>query len=320
MILMILGFLFLIKGADLLVDGAAAVARRFGVSDMTIGLTVVGFGTSTPELVVTIMSAVQGTTDLAIGNVIGSNIANVFLILGVASLIHPLNVTSKTVWREIPMSFLAAIVLAILANDVWLSGAQSALLSRSDGLILLSFFSIFIYYTVSESFELQSLPEFTPPRTMSPVRAGAYILLGLTGLVVGGQWIVNGAVQISRLAGIAESIIGLTVVAVGTSLPELATSVVAARKGNADIAVGNVVGSNIFNIFFILGISALMQPLPFAPRNNIDLGMVVASSLLSFLFMYTGMRLRLDRWEGVLFIAIYGAYIMLLVLTAMGIG
>jgi cation:H+ antiporter len=155
---------------------------------------------------------------------------------------------------------------------------------------------------------------------MSPMKAGAYVLLGLTGLVVGGQWIVNGAVQISRLAGIAESIIGLTVVAVGTSLPELATSVIAARKGNANIAVGNVVGSNIFNIFFILGISALIQPLPFAPSNNIDLGMVVLSSLLSFLFMFTGMRLRLDRWEGVIFLAIYGGYIAFLVSTALGAG
>ena len=315
--LMILGFFLLIKGADLLVDGAAALARRYGVSDMTIGLTVVGFGTSTPELVVNVMAGVQGTAALAIGNAVGSNIANVFLILGITGLIHPLKVTSRTVWREIPMSLLAAVVLAILANDVLLNGSPAALIDRSDGLILLCFFSIFIYYTVSETLEVKGVSEFTPTATMHPKKALLLLILGLAGLVLGGRWIVGGAVHISRLFNITESVIGLTVVALGTSLPELATSATAARKGNADIAVGNVVGSNIFNIFFVLGISALIHPLPFSPGNNIDLVMVIFASLMLFLFMFTGKRLQLDRWEGLLFIFTYLTYTTFLLGTAL---
>ena len=317
-VLMLIGFLLLIKGADLLVQGAAAAARRIGVSDLTIGLTVVGFGTSTPELVVNIMAGVQGTTALAIGNVLGSNIANVFLILGVTALILPLEVTSQTVWREIPMSLLAAIVLAILANDQFLDGEAVSLLARSDGLVFLCFFSVFLYYTVATTLQVQGAAGYAPSAVMGTGKAVAFILIGLVGLMLGGYWIVGGAVYVSRSLGISESVIGLTIVAVGTSLPELATSVAAAIKGNADIAVGNVVGSSIFNIFFILGVSSMIRPLPFSTSNNLDIAVVVLASLLLFLFMFTGRRKRVDRWEALLFLTIYSIYIGALTMNAKG--
>lgn len=313
---MVIGFALLIKGADLLVDGSSALARRIGISDLTIGLTVVGFGTSTPELVVNIFASIQGTTGLAIGNVLGSNIANIFLILGLTSFILPLEVTSQTIWREIPMSLLAALVLAILANDGILNGAASSLLTRGDGLIFLCFFAVFLYYTVSGSLQVRDIASYAPSKPIKAMRSVLNIILGLAGLILGGHWIVTGSVFIAHRVGLSESLIGLTIVALGTSLPELATSITAARKGNADIAVGNVVGSNIFNILFILGISALIQPLPVTHRNNMDMAMVVLASLLLFGFTFTGRRKRVDRWEGLLFLSLYAIYIAVLAFTA----
>lgn len=314
--MIVLGFAFLIKGADLLVEGASAVARRFYVSDMVIGLTVVAFGTSTPELAVNLLAAVRETTDIAIGNVIGSNIANILLILGIAGLIRPLQVTSETVWREIPMCLLAAVVLGVLANDRLIDGDAVDALTRIDGLVLLSFFSIFIYYAIAGALKVGGIAEFTPTRIMGTGRALFWVGLGLAGLIGGGHLIVVGAVDISRQLGVSEAVIGLTVVAVGTSLPELATSAIAARKGNADIAVGNVVGSNIFNILFILGITAVIQPLPFRARSNMDIGAVMLATVLLFLFMFTGRRHAVDRWEGWSFVALYAGYIGILLLQA----
>lgn len=314
--MIIAGFVLLIKGADLLVDGAAALARRLHVSDLTIGLTVVAFGTSMPELVVNIIAGVHGTTDLAIGNVLGSNIANIFLILGISSLIMPLKVTSETVWREIPMACIAMLGLAILANDHLLDGRAQSVLSRSDGLILFCFFAIFIYYTVSGALQVSGAAEYAPAKQWRPLKSLGAVGTGLAGLLWGGQWIVTGAVQISRALGVDEALIGLTVVAVGTSLPELATSAVAARKGNADIAVGNVVGSNIFNTLFILCISAVIEPLPIAPERNVDLAVALLASLLLFACMFTGRKYIVDRWEGAAFCALYTGYIGLLVAMA----
>ena len=307
------GFPLLIKGADLLVDGASVAARRIGVSDLTIGLTVVAFGTSAPELVVNVVAGIRGTTDLAIGNVMGSNIANVFLILGLAGVIRPLAVTSQTVWREIPMSLLAAVVLAILAHDSLLTGANASMLTRSDGLIFLCFFGVFMYYTISGTLQMSGIQQCAPAKDLSLGRSLAYIGSGLFGLGLGGHMIVDGAVDIAHLLAVSETVIGLTIVAIGTSLPELATSVVASRKGNADIAVGNVVGSNIFNILFVLGISALIRPLPYAMKHPLDIGMVLLASSLLFVFMFTGKRKRLDRWEAALFLCLYVVYMSLTV-------
>ncbi len=314
-ILFIIGFIFLIKGADFLVDGAASIARRLNISDLVIGLTVVSFGTSTPELFVNIIASVKGNTDIAIGNVVGSNIANVFLILGVSSIIYPLAVTKGTVWKEIPLSLLAAIVLFVTANDQLLDGSQVSDLTRIDGLVFLSFFIIFIYYTASIAKRIEGMEEHVPAKQYGWLQSFLYIILGLIGLTLGGRWIVDGAVTFATQFGMSESLIGLTIVAVGTSLPELATSAVAAYKRNAEIAVGNVVGSNIFNIFFVLGISAIIKPLPFQMKNNLDIGVVILSSLLLFLFMFTGKKQSLDRWEGLIFLVCYGVFVAYLVFT-----
>ena len=314
-VLFIVGFVILIKGADLLVDGASAIAKRFKVSDLVIGLTVVAFGTSTPELFVNIMASLQGNTDIAIGNVVGSNIANVFLILGVSSIIYPLAVAKGTVWKEIPFSLLAAVVLFVVANDQLLDGSQVSDLTRIDGLVFLSFFIIFIYYTTSIAARIEGLDEHVPAKQYGWLRSSLYIVLGLAGLTIGGKWIVDGAIALATTFGMSESLVGLTIVAVGTSLPELATSAMAAYKRNVEIAVGNVVGSNIFNIFFVLGISATIKPLPFQMKNNRDIGMVIFSSLLLFLFMFTGKKRSLDRWEGLIFLVCYGVFVAYLVFT-----
>ena len=310
----IIGFLFLIKGADFLVDGSSSIARRLNVSDLVIGLTVVAFGTSMPELFVNVIASFRGNSGIAIGNVVGSNIANVFLILGVSSLIYPLAVTKGTVWKEIPFSLLAAIVLLVVANDQLLNGIQASILTRIDGLVFISFFIIFIYYTFSIATRVEGLEEHVPAKQYGWPLSFIYIILGLSGLTLGGKWIVDGAAALAGRFGMSESLIGLTIVAVGTSLPELATSAVAAYKRNAEIAIGNVVGSNIFNIFFVLGISAIIKPLPFQIKNNFDIGVIILSSLLLFLFMFTGKKRSLDRWEGLIFLALYGLYISYLFL------
>jgi len=312
-ILLLIGFVFLIKGADFLVDGASSIARRFNISDLTIGLTVVAFGTSAPELFVNIVAGVKGTTDIAIGNVLGSNIANVFLILGISAIIYPLAVSKGTVWKEIPFSLLAAVVLAFLANDQLIDKQNHSVLLRSDGLILLSFFVIFLYYSINIAFEIKGLYNHAPVKAHGTTKSIGLVIVGLAGLIIGGEWIVSGAVHMALKLGLSQSTVGLTVVAVGTSLPELATSAVAAYRKNTDIAIGNVVGSNIFNIFFILGISAIIHPLPFSIANNIDIGMVILASLLLFIFMFTGKKRSLDRWEGIVSICIYVIYIIFLI-------
>jgi cation:H+ antiporter len=312
-ILFVAGFIILIKGADLLVDGASSIAARFNIPSLVIGLTIVAFGTSTPELFVNLMASFNGNTDIAIGNVLGSNIANVLLILGVAAVIYPLSVQSSTVWKEIPFSLLAAIALWVLANDALLDGAGNNFISRGDGLILLGFFSIFMVYVFEISLRHKPADDESGIKKMNLFRSVVYILLGLTGLVFGGKWIVDGAVHIAGLLGVSESLIGLTVVAVGTSLPELATSAVAAFRRNVDIAIGNVVGSNIFNVFFVLATSATIKPLPFNAGSNFDIYVVILSSALLFLFMFAGKRHRLERWQGIMFLVLYIGYTAMLV-------
>ena len=308
LLLMVIGFAFLIKGAGFLVDGAASIARRYRISELTIGLTVVAFGTSAPELFVNVLAGIQGNTDIAVANVIGSNIANVLLILGVSAVFVPLAVSRGTVWKEIPFSLLAALVLAAMANDRLIDGAAASALTRIDGLVLLGFFIIFLYYSAGIAHEVEGIGDHVPQKPISLNRSIFFILLGLTGLVLGGKWIVDAAVAFSEKLNISQSVIGLTVVAVGTSLPELATSAVAARKKNVDIAVGNVIGSNIFNIFFILGVSALIRPLPVTASANVNVMVMVLASLLVFAAMFTGKKRVLDRWEGIMFLVIYTLY------------
>jgi len=309
-ILLIIGFFLLIKGADYLVEGSSSLASKLKVSELLIGLTIVAFGTSTPELIVNIISSSQGNTDIAFGNVIGSNIVNILLILGIAGLIYPLRTEKNTVWKEIPFSLMAAVALLILCNDMILNGEPS-ILSRGDGLILLLFFIIFLTYSFGLSkVEIQDKPDI---KIFSNRRVVVYILVGLIALFFGGRFVVNSAVDIAQKLNISEKLIGLTIVSIGTSLPELFTSAVAAKKHKSDIAIGNVVGSNIFNIFFILGISAVIRPLPYPNILNSDLIILIVASLLLFLTMFTGQKRRLDRWESFLFLILYLGYVIFLI-------
>ncbi|MBA2500154.1 MAG: calcium/sodium antiporter [Chitinophagaceae bacterium] len=311
--LFFIGFIILIKGADLLVNGASSIARKMKVSDLVIGLTIVSFGTSAPELFVNVSASIQDNSEIAIGNIIGSNIANILLILGVSAIIFPLAVQRTTVWKEIPFSLLAALILGILANDSLIDHKENSALTRSDGLILLAFFIIFLYYvfSIAKKSEYKAKEDF---KQLSNFRSAAYIILGLTGLVLGGTWIINGAVEIAGQFGVSEYLIGLTVVAVGTSLPELATSAVAAYKKKTDIAIGNVVGSNIFNIFWILGLSAVIKPLPFQPSGNPDIAMTVFSSILLFAVLFVGKKHLLEKWQGVLFLMLYFGYTVYIIM------
>src|SRR3989344_494679 len=240
-VLLVLGFIFLIKGAEYLVNGASSLAKKFNVSNLVIGLTVVAFGTSAPELFVNLFASFNGATDIAIGNIVGSNIVNILFILGMAAIIYPLKVGHGTVWKEIPMSLLAAALLFIMANDRLVDGLGFDLLTRSDGVVLIAFFVIFLYYTFGIAKVQNPDEEQAPPRVYSGLVSIGYIILGFIVLVAGGPWIVNSATTIAKSFGLGEALIGLAIVAIGTSLPELATSAVAAYKKNTDIAIGNVV-------------------------------------------------------------------------------
>lgn len=314
-VLMIVGFAALIKGADWLVSGASSVAARLGVSALVIGLTVVSFGTSAPELVVNVLASLQGNTDITIGNIAGSNSANILLILGISALIYPLAVGRGTVWKEIPFALLAMIMVVIMASDALIDGTATSALTRIDGLVLIGFFIIFLYYIfglAKESANTEAVTETEEVRSW-PVALGM-IVGGLTGLVLGGKWIVDGAVSIAENFGVSEALIGLTIVAVGTSLPELATSAVAAYRKNVDIAVGNIVGSNIFNVFWILGLSAVIRPLPFTPQLVLDLLVATGATVLLFFALFAGKRHQLERWQGGVFVLLYVAYIVFLVM------
>lgn len=311
--LTVIGFIVVISGAKFLVDGASFLARKLKVSDLVIGLTVVAFGTSLPELSVNIFAIVKGDTGIAVGNILGSNIANIFLILGVSGIIFPLVVTKGTVWKEIPLSLLAAILLGIMANDRLIDSDSSSALTRIDGLVLLSFFIIFLFYSVSISSNVEGIEDKIPAKEYGILRIIVYMVGGFFGLIIGSKFVVTGASGLAGMLGMSQSIIGLTIVAVGTSLPELATSAVAAYKKNPEIAVGNVVGSNIFNIFFILGVSSIIRPIPFEAGDNVDIAVVIAASLFLFLSMFTGKKRILDKWEAGVFLVLYTAYICFLI-------
>lgn len=308
-ILFIIGFVFLIKGADLLVDGSSSIAKKFGVSNLVIGLTIVAFGTSAPELVVNILASIKGSTELAIGNVVGSNLSNILLILGISAIIFPLALKRNTVWKGIPLSLLAVIVVGTMANDALLDGRGFSELTRIDGIVLISFFLIFIYYTFGISKvegEDERIQKYKLPVAI------LMVLIGLAGLTLGGKWIVDGAIFMATKWGVSEALIGLTIVAIGTSLPELATSAMAAYRKKEDIAVGTIVGSNIFNMLWVLGISSIIRPLDFSLALNFDIGMVVLATFLLFIFMMVGKKQILQRWQGIIFVLFYVAYLVFL--------
>lgn len=310
LILLVAGFVLLVIGANWLVNGASALAKKYNISDLAIGLTIVAFGTSAPELVVNVFAAAQGSHDIVLGNIIGSNNFNLLVILGIAGIITPLAVQHSTVWKEIPFSLLAVAVLYLVGNDIFYSG--EGVISRLDGVILLAFFCWFLWYVArqlkNDPAEAEILTKKYPGWLMALMIVG-----GLAALVAGGRLVVTSAVDMARAIGISEKIIGLTIVAAGTSLPELATSVVAAIKKNNDIAVGNIVGSNIFNIFLILGVSSVINPVSFSTVFNADLLLLTIGTLLLFFAMFTGRKHKLDRWEAILLLVIYIGYTLYLV-------
>jgi cation:H+ antiporter len=307
-LLLLVGLALLIKGADLLVSGASSIAGRLGIPALVIGLTVVSFGTSLPEMLVTLVSGLRHNADLAIANIIGSNIANVLLVLGIAAMIRPLPVQDSTVVSEIPFSLTAALLVGFLANAALFSSHHELSISRLDGAILLFFFALFMLYVYKISREGTHLAG-DEPRTLSAPRSVLYILLGVAALYLGGGWVVDGAVGIARALNVDDAVIGLTIVAVGTSTPEIVASAVAAYRGQTDIAVGNVVGSNIFNILWVLGLTSSLVELPFEVVNNTDLVMVICSSALILLALTTSRDNSILRSHGAVFIALYAAYI-----------
>lgn len=311
-VLFVIGFVFLVKGADLLVDGAVSIAKKFNISSIVIGLTIVAFGTSLPELIVNIIASANGNTEIAIGNILGSNIANILLILGIAAMITPITANNNTTWKEIPFSLLAAIMVGILVNTPIIDGIGFSGLTRSNGLVLIAFFVIFLYYVFGITKSSSDIPQNDDLKELSSSKSVIFILVGLVGLMIGGKWIVDGAVKIAQLFNVSQSLIGLTVVAIGTSLPELATSAVAAYKKQTDIAIGNVIGSNIFNIFWVLGLSSIIRPLPFKSTFNTDVAMTIAASVILLLVMLVGRKRTVERWQGALMFALYIAYIAFL--------
>ena len=316
-LLFILGIALIIAGANYLTEGASALARRFGVSPLVVGLTIVAFGTSSPELIVSLMSALKGNSDIAMGNVVGSNIFNVLVIGGINALVTPITITRSTVRREIPLMILACLVLSVMALDRVFAGtgATENILSRSEGIVLLCFFLIFLTYTFAIAKGDPSDPHTAPaPTKHYPLwLLVVFIIGGLGGLVLGGELFVDAASSIARTLGMSEGFIGLTIVAAGTSLPELATSVAAALKKEPEIAVGNIVGSNLFNIFFILGTTATVTPIHIGGVSTLDFTMMSFAALLLYVFAVLFGQRVIKRAEGaVLFLCfvLYTAYLI----------
>lgn len=319
-LLFIAGVTLLIFGGDSLVRGASALAARLGVPPVAIGLTVVAFGTSAPELVVNLSASFNGTSEIGFGNVVGSNIANIGLLLGITALIVPISVHSTIVVREIPMMVLATLVAIALGIDAWFSGTDSAF-SRGEGIALLLLFGVFMYYTIGEvlrgrstdALAVESNQQIKPKGSLG--RSLLFITIGLAGLIIGGEMTVRGATGIARTIGMSDAVIGLTIVAVGTSLPELATSLIAAKKGAPDMAVGNIVGSNIFNLLFIYGLTMTIAPAAVPASGSIDLLVALAFAVGLLVMSWTD-RKRITRLEGGLLLAGYAGYVVYLVVRS----
>lgn len=311
-LLLLVGLAILVAGGESLVKGASSIALKLKIKPIVIGLTIVAFGTSAPELVVNILSAINGTSDLAFGNVIGSNIANILLILGISSIITPLAVQYNTTWKEIPFAILSIVVVFFMANDVFLDNANTNQLSRIDGMILLMLFIIFLYYTFELAREMY-VHEDEETKEYATFNSILMILFGLLGLYYGGELIVDNATELARSFGMSERIIGLTIVAVGTSLPELATSAIAAYHKKADIAIGNIVGSNIFNTLWILGVTATILPMPISPMIYSDVLFNIFVTVLLMIAIMIFKKYTLERLEGIIFVLIYAGYLLSLV-------
>lgn len=312
-LLFIVGLALILSGANALTDGASSIAKRMKVSELVIGLTIVAFGTSAPELAVSAISAIKGSGDIALGNVVGSNIFNTLMIIGCTVLVRPLKVSRLLIKKEIPLCILASFVLILLCADAT-EGCVAGGLSRTDGLVLLCFMAIFLSHTFSIAAGEEQKASESGIKEMPLWRAILFSIGGLIFLIAGGESFVRGASGLARALGASESLIAVTIVAGGTSLPELATSVVAALKGRSEMAVGNVVGSNLFNIFLILGLSSTISPIKLAGIGAIDLGMVLLSSIVLWFVGVFYKERTITRAEGALMIALYVAYTLYLIL------
>ncbi|HNU58650.1 MAG TPA: calcium/sodium antiporter [Aquaticitalea sp.] len=308
--LLLLGFVVLIKGADWLVDGATFLAKKNNIPNIVIGLTIVAFGTSAPELVVNTVASYEKHSDIVLGNIIGSNNFNLFMILGIVGIIYPITIQSSTMKNEIPISLFAAILLLVLANGYLPYDDMG--LSRIDGAILLVMFLLFLYYIFQKMKNDKNTVEVEIVET-TIFKIWGLIVIGLAGLIIGGKLIVDNAVNIASQLGVSQKIIGFTIIAAGTSLPELMTSVVAALKKNSDIAIGNIIGSNIFNIFLILSISALVRPIEYKEVFNMDVYILIGGTIFLFTSMFTGKKMKLDRFEATLLLLTFIGYTAYLV-------
>lgn len=312
-ILLVVGAVMIVWGADKLTDGASAMARRLNVSDLVIGMTVIAMGSSLPEFSVSLFSALKGSTGMAAGNIVGSNLFNTLVIIGVVAIITPLNVTRNTVRKDIPFTIAASLALLFLLKDSIFGGASEDIISRGDGLVLLIFFGIFMSYTFSltkkeEPADIQQEASGKEGQKQMPWwKILLLILVGFCCLIGGGELFVDSASELARILGVSETVIGLTILAAGTSLPELAASIIAARKGSADMAIGNVVGSCLFNIFFILGTCSAITPMPVNDVNLLQLVVLALSGIMLLFFSYTDYKVK--RWEGVIMTLTYIAFI-----------
>lgn len=308
-LLIIIGFTALIFGANWLVGGASSLAKKHNISDLVIGLTIVAFGTSAPELVVNSIASVEGLPDIVLGNIIGSNNFNLFIILGITGLVYPITVQSTTAWREIPLSLVITIILLLLANNFFFYSNPK--ISRLDGIILFLLFGFFLFYVFKQM--KTDKVEVVAFEQKTNFQIWKLISLGLAGLIVGGKLVVDNSISLATDFGVSQKIIGLTIIAAGTSLPEMATSIVAAFKKNSDIAIGNVIGSNIFNILLILSISTLINPINFDQKFNSDILILLGGTAFLIIAMITGQRKKLDRWESAILLSFYLIYTFYLV-------
>lgn len=312
-LLLIVGLALVVLGADFLVDGASSIAKKFGVSDFVIGLTIVGMGTSAPELVVSFIGALQGNGDIAIGNVVGSNIFNVFMILGATALILPMNITPMNRKKDIPLNIAITLIFIALGMSRTLFGIGDDVLGRLDGAILLVLFAAYIYMCFR--FDTANQSESTEnEKVIKPALAAVLIIAGLAGLVFGGRMFVNSATSIAKMLNVSDKLIAITILAGGTSMPELVTCIVAAFKKKGQLALGNILGSNVFNILLILGGSALIHPLSMAGMSYVDLGALLLSALVIWASIHTNKKNQLDRADGLLLLILEAAYMTFLII------
>lgn len=310
-LLLLFGFFFLIKGADFFVDGASSIAKNFRVPPLVIGLTIVAFGTSAPEAAVSISSALKGQNDITLGNVIGSNIFNFLCVVGSSAVICPFKVKRSIILKEFPLTILSCVVVLLLSADLLLADSTANVLQRQDGFILLLFFGIFLYYIIHMA--ITNRESTTEDVKLMPLPKSILLsIIGIIGIVLGGDMVVDGASTIAVMLGMSQTLVGLTIVAIGTSLPELVTSIVAARKGESDIALGNVIGSNLFNVFFILGLSATLNPININPATIIDTVILLAITLLVYFFAISGKRIQ--KLEGSILLLLYLLYMAYIII------